>query len=245
MKKFYLLFLLLYSSVTYAKTSIQDFNFLIKSISAIFASEVADLSATLTFTLKQDPTGKPNAYASKRENNIWEVTIISTLLELDQISTSSLAMILCHEIGHFIGGKPYVIGRRLTPAVVQRAPKNMSAEGQADFFAAQICFPALINEYPEIINQVNFYPVNQIAVKDCQNEICKKSIHTSYETILVYQELMKQLGAHESFFGHLKNETSDRTLNFVSEYPTLDCRFETFVNAITGAEMRPSCWFVD
>lgn len=249
MKKILVVLLCLSSYMTFAKVSEAEFEYISGSLSRIFDNEFSELSSSLKISLKRAPNDKPNAFAAKREQGIWEVTIISSLLNLEQLSPASLGMILCHEVGHFIGGTPYVVGRQLTAAVRARAPKKMSAEGQADYFASQICFKKLIQEVPEILNQIHFYPIDTVTKNECADENCAKAIHAAYETTLVYQELMRHLDVNENFSGHLNNEASERTLDYVGEYPTLDCRFETFVNGLTcnedNCENRPICWFRD
>ena len=249
MKRILIILFCLSANMISAKVNEIDFHHLSSSLIRIYSKQIQELSGNLKITLKDAHNENPNSYASKRENGVWEVTIISSLLQLEQIGPASLGMILCHEIGHFLGGHPYVIGRQLTAAVRARAPKKMSAEGQADYFASQFCFKELVHTLPGLLYETHFYPIDTVTENNCQDDTCIKSIHTSYETTLVYQELMRHFDVHESFFGNLDSPPTDRTLNYVGEYPTLECRFETFVSGLTCDETkcpsRPSCWFLN
>ncbi|EQC44514.1 peptidase, M48 domain protein [Bacteriovorax sp. BSW11_IV] len=221
-------------------------------------SDKIDNKIELKFTTKVNEL--PNAFAKKNGKDVWEITVHDSLLTLNNISSSSLAMILCHEVGHFMGDKPYVQGRQLTPAVRSRAPKEMSCEGQADYYAATSCLKDLIANAPELFNDHQIFPnlfsLNDECQKNRDPKICENMLHISYETTLVYQDLMRALDVHERFQGILNNNSAERTLNYVGEYPTLDCRFETFVRGTLCNEentkeceqsqwSRPSCWFVD
>lgn len=252
--------LLLLGSASFAAVKESDFLEISSHIKNIYKEKAKEKSATILFTLKKGQD-LPNAYAAKRNKITWEITVIESLLKLEKQSPSSLAMILCHEMGHFLGGGPFVIGRQLTPAVRSRAPKEMSCEGQADFFAGAECFKELTLRIPNILNNQEYFLPAAGVSQNCEKttshineiEICKKRIHASYQTILVYQELLLKLKMPERFSARVDNEPSENTLNQVGEYPTLDCRFETLVkgtlcSGTSGGEcidtewQRPDCW---
>lgn len=248
MFKFFMTFIFVLQFQALAKVSESDYLQITNTIKESFQDEFASQSKSLSFNLKGTENDKPNAFAAKRDNDLWEVTVMRSLLNIDVLSPSSLALILCHEVGHFLGGKPYVVGRKLTAAVTARAPKKMSAEGQADLFAAKTCFPIITNKLPELIESIEINPIVKSISHSCEDQNCLSLLSLAYETTVVYQKLMAELDAHEAFFAHLNNPATDRTLNYVGEYPTLDCRFETFVTGFSLSsedETKPTCWFLD
>lgn len=252
-----LLAITLFATTSHAAVDKNTYHKITNLIKSTLGDKI-DNKKKLKFTLKVNEL--PNAFAKKSGQDIWEITVHDSLLTLNNISSSSLAMILCHEVGHFMGHEPYVVGRQLTPAVRARAPKEMSCEGQADYYAASSCLKDLIANAPELFNDhqifPNIYSLHDECLKNRDPKVCESMLHISFETTLVYQDLMRTLDVHESFQGNLNNEATERTLDYVGEYPSLDCRFETFIRGTLCNEentkecensqwSRPSCWFMD
>lgn len=260
MVKYILIALFLFSQKSFASVSKDDYLTLTNALSSIYGKKIEASNNTLKFTLKNSDQA-PNAYASKSSEGLWEVTVISSLLALKEQTTASLGIILCHEVGHFLGGEPYVVGIQLTPAVRSRAPKKMSCEGQADYFATSECMKALALKVPELFkgNEGLLNPmVNQYCAESyLENKdisLCQETLIASYQATLVYQKIMDGLNVPASFLGKIDNESTDRTLNNVGEYPSLDCRYETFIKGTLCSSLngnvcndlkwsRPACWF--
>lgn len=66
-----------------------------------------------------------NAYATRSGNN-WEVHMYGGLARRPEITQDGFAMVACHEVGHHLGGFPYV----------QSWAAN---EGQSDYFSSISC----------------------------------------------------------------------------------------------------------
>jgi len=254
MKYVILSFVFLCFSNTFGKVSEKEFEFISEAIQSIYSDEIKNEVDELDFILSKDSQKKANAFAKRRKDK-WEITVVSSLLDLKSVTPATLGMIMCHEMGHFMGGAPYVVGRPITSVLRGRAPRKMSCEGQADFFGSSDCFKKLVKRLPWILNVLKIYPALDEITKNCDgDETCKQLIYASYETVLTYQELLTQYGVHEGFQGHMDTLDSDRTLDFVGEYPSLECRFHTFVNGILCPSLnsnecvdmkwsRPACWY--
>lgn len=244
----------------FASVNKLDYLKLTTALSSIYEKRIAEKSGQLKFTLK-DSDQAPNAYATKNADGPWEVIVISSLLALNEQTTASLGIILCHEVGHFLGGEPYVVGVQLTPAVRSRAPKKMSCEGQADYFATSECIKALAIRIPDLFRD-NKGLLNPMTSQYCEESyvelkdihLCKETLVASYQATIVYQKIMEELNVPATFFGKIDNESTDRTLNYVGEYPSLDCRYETFITGTLCSRLkgnvcndlkwtRPACWF--
>ncbi|MCF8060567.1 MAG: hypothetical protein K9K67_14795 [Bacteriovoracaceae bacterium] len=89
----------------------------------IFQSKGAQLSVQ---RLWSDAT--VNAYAT-RQGNEWIVQMYGGLARHGEITTDGFALVLCHEIGHHLGGVPRYPGTN----------GWASNEGQSDYFAATKC----------------------------------------------------------------------------------------------------------
>lgn len=78
-----------------------------------------------------------------------------------ELSEDAVSLMLCHEIGHIAGGKPY---RKFNYADIP-----FSKEAAADFFATSICMPILLKHQ----NNLNFtkFMSDEKIKKICENEV--------------------------------------------------------------------------
>lgn len=107
----------------------EQFNEAIESVESVYAPIVASMGGKLVVSRAwSDPT--VNAYAQRQGNN-WMVNMFGGLARHQTITKDGFSLVVCHEIGHHIGG----------------APKKASAwsntwasnEGQSDYFATLKC----------------------------------------------------------------------------------------------------------
>lgn len=260
MKKYLFLILFFIGQIANASVDKADYLKITNALSSLYSQKIADQGGRLKFVLSETD-GVPNAYAAKRSEGNWEITVISSFLSLSHQTPPTLGIILCHEIGHFLGGKPYVVGKQMTAAVRAWAPKKMSVEGQADYFATSECIKSLEKKLPDLfVNNKGL--LNLPSAQECQRsytnekeiKVCNEILTASYQTILVYQQILDQLQIPSTFFAKLENSSSERTLDYVGEYPELDCRYETFIKGTLCSSLnvnecddskwaRPACWF--
>ena len=107
----------------------QQFNDVITKVETLYAPIVSNMGATLVVDRKwEDPT--VNAYAQQL-GKTWKVSMFGGLARHETITEDGLALVVCHEIGHHIGGAP----RKISPWSSPWA----SNEGQADYFATLKC----------------------------------------------------------------------------------------------------------
>ncbi len=74
-------------------------------------------------------------YDEDYRGKIAAITVTGAVARHSVITEEAFATIVCHEIGHFLGGQPAFF--------------KYSTEGQADYFAASACMRRLIPEMPE------------------------------------------------------------------------------------------------
>ncbi len=101
-----------------------QFNETIDYVYAYYAPVVSAFKAKLVVNRKWDDT-TVNAYATK-VGNTWSVAMFGGLARRPEVTTDAFALVVCHEIGHHLGGFPFVRG-------------TTADEGQADYFATQAC----------------------------------------------------------------------------------------------------------
>lgn len=103
------------------------FNDIINKVESIYSPIIQSKGGNLSVQrLWSD--GTVNAYAS-RQGNTWIVQMYGGLARHGEITEDGFALVLCHEIGHHIGGVPRYNGGN----------DWASNEGQSDYFAATKC----------------------------------------------------------------------------------------------------------
>lgn len=68
-----------------------------------------------------------NAYASQYDST-WTVSMFGGLARRSEVTPDGFAFVVCHEVGHHVGGYPFYSGENWA-----------AAEGQADYFATHTC----------------------------------------------------------------------------------------------------------
>lgn len=209
-------------------------------------SSIESLSKPLSITY-QPSTMPISAYISFNDLKKIEVRVSGSLCR-DEFSKDDLRFLLCHELGHAAGGPPFMdgIGWR-------QSGLNISAEGQADYYAASRCLPKIFADpdnreflknpslHPELKNLCRFK-------SESDRAICSRIIlaglgflkHT-HEVALEFTQVppLNHPGAPPSLEARSRFETEQTLLR---QYPSSQCRLDTVVAAIQNKE-RPSCWY--
>jgi hypothetical protein len=195
------------------------FHEVIDKVIAVYEPIVADMGAKLKVERNWDD-GTVNAYAH-RQGGTWNIAMFGGLARHETITPDGFALVVCHEIGHHIGG----------------APKKSSFwsswatnEGQADYFATLKClrkvFRAEDNE--KVLAEM---AVPQVVVDTCAKQfnnvdeqlICQRGSMAGLSTAKLFQALRKQPEAP-------KFDTPDA--NVVSRtdhnHPQTQCRLDTY-----------------
>jgi hypothetical protein len=105
-----------------------QFNAVIDKVEPIYAPIVANMGGKLRVNRKWTD-GTVNANATQM-GKTWEVNMYGGLARHEAITEDGFALVLCHEIGHHLGGAPKVSG------FMNRWASN---EGQADYFGTLKC----------------------------------------------------------------------------------------------------------
>ena len=82
----------------------ETFNAVIDSVETIYAPIVAEYGGRLKVERKWDD-GTANAYA-QRSGSTYKVSMFGGLARHETITPDGFALVVCHEIGHHIGGAP-------------------------------------------------------------------------------------------------------------------------------------------
>ncbi len=105
------------------------FNKVIDQVETVYAPIVSEMGGKLKVVRKWSD-GTVNAYA-QRQGTTYLVSMFGGLARHATITPDGLALVVCHEIGHHIGGAPKKAG--------SMGGAWASNEGQADYFATLKC----------------------------------------------------------------------------------------------------------
>jgi hypothetical protein len=236
----------------------EQFNLVISKIETIYAPIVSSLGGSLRIARKWED-GTVNANAT-RMGLTWHVNMYGGLARHEAITEDGFALVLCHELGHHIGG---------APKVLNFISKWASNEGQADYFSSLKCLrKVFLNDDNESIVQNTKAPA--ILVDACKkNHQNKDDQFICIRTGLAGQSVSNLFAAMRNQ-PEAKFETPDSTIVSMTNdrHPNYQCRLDTyFQGALCGADfnedvsqkdevqgtchqelghqlgLRPKCWF--
>lgn len=123
------------------------FNSTIDKVEAIYSPIITSMGATLNVQ-RNWTDGTVNAFAS-RSGSTWNVAMFGGLARHETITEDGFALVVCHELGHHIGGAPKKGGWFGTTWA--------SNEGQSDYFATLKCLRKVFatEDNAEVISRMN------------------------------------------------------------------------------------------
>jgi hypothetical protein len=174
-----------------------------------------------------DPT--VNANCSNIIGHI-NINMYGGLARRPEVSRDGFALVLCHELGHALGGAPYA-----NPLF------RLSAEGNADYWGAGNC----MNQMLRIIPADGDVVASEFMQKRCTENHAENSED--------YTLCVRQLAAAQSLGTMLATLSKEPAPEFSTpdllivdktnvSYPSTQCRLDSYVRGTFG-EPRPLCWY--
>lgn len=144
-------------------------------------------------------------------------------------SLVALAGILCHEVGHILGGAPH----QTIPGA-----EWSSTEGQSDFYAGRDCLPQFLEKHPELV--VTPEPE---ALELCEGHLlCARTATAGLELVRFFQRFDPESVAQLS----VRTPAPAVDTMLLNVYPSPQCRLDSYVQGALcqlGRECRPpACW---
>lgn len=182
----------------------------------------------------------PGAFAKwKKVRETGTITLTQTMLDLEGLTLNGLSVILCHELGHFLGGEPYVKvkGGGSTIFSFSNPFKFMSVEGQADYYATNVCLPKILErEFPNTTAQWRYFEASRWI-----EEVAEVYSHINGHFFGIEEDW--SMDGHDDSIVQKMNLTP-------GSYPSLQCRVDTMKAGLLGLlqeddVQRPNCWFVE
>lgn len=207
----------------------EEFNKAIDEVEEIYAPIIANMGAKLVIQRKWSD-GTVNAYA-QQSGKTWNVAMFGGLARHSTITKDALALVVCHEIGHHIGGAPKKGGAGgggwWGGSVGSSWASN---EGQADYFATLKCLrKAWVNDDNSAVIKTMNVPKEVVTA-------CKKTYKKNKDdNALCIRTSMagKSVGDLFSVLGKSpepKFDTPDTTIvtSTNHNHPKAQCRLDTY-----------------
>lgn len=160
-----------------------------------------------------------NAIATRQKNK-WVVIIHGGFVRRPEMTADALVIALCHEAGHLFGGYPFV------------SKDNLSSEGQADYFATQVCARALWSKQ-STLNEILGKNVSSFEKQKCDNawpgneieqNLCYRIALASNPLAILLARIFDE-DATPAFDTPALNIAP---VTLFDEYPSIQCRLDTF-----------------
>ncbi len=249
------------TSVNKSGITEEQFNSTIDRVSEVYSPIIEGMGATLN-VIRAWENGTVNAYAS-RSGNIWNVKMFGGLARHKTVTPDGFALVVCHELGHHVGGAPKY-GTRNDWA---------SNEGQADYFGTLKCFRKVF-EFDDNQTIVSSLSIPEKVKEECRASWGGDKIINANEYFLCLRSAMagKSLA---NLLAELANdseplfETPDTRVVTTTQHahPKAQCRLDTYFGgsictvphqddvdskdeilgtchqSIDTRGVRPQCWF--
>lgn len=195
----------------------EEFNEVIDEVKDIYSPRIARHLGKLTVS-RQWKNATVNAYAM-RIGPVYLVTMFGGLARHPSITRDGLSLVMCHEVGHHIGGAPKGgIGRGWS-----------SVEGQSDYFASLKCLREVFK------NSDNILMIEKMKVPSLVKNSCDDVYKTAGESAMCQRIAMAGLSV-SNLFADLKKEnpasfdTPDQRVveETYNRHPHFQCRLDTF-----------------
>ncbi len=211
-------------------------------------------------------SGKVNAFAS-RSFGVWKISMYGGLARHKDITNDAFTLVVCHEVGHHLGGAPKKTRSAGRGGIRKRWATN---EGQADYWATSKCLRRVWRgeDHKKILEKLDI--PESVKLK------CSEQFSTQEELLLCQRSSMAGLSTAQLFHSlrelpkPLSFETSDTAVvnSHFHGHPMPQCRLDTYFqgalcilseledvdqsdalvgncNRIQGEILgvRPLCWF--
>ena len=237
-----------------------EFNLIADTIANIYTQGIEALGAKITFEKKWED-GTVNAYASQAGTE-WKIALFGGLARYPGMTSDAFALVICHEVGHHIGGQP----RYLTWYGTEQWA---SCEGQSDYFAGAKCFKRYLDKRYEDegteIGDVKLDDFIPIELRWKSLTTCAQEYENDSDAMFRCAKTLDAGVAFGSVLATLAGkfptslETPDTTVVSKTNrtgYPSPQCRTDTVVNGAfckenpvseffceLGVGARPRCWY--
>lgn len=196
---------------------------LMKTFEDHFSPLVERQEGKLFFILDWD-SDRVVAEARRPNAQDWEIILHGGVIRNNSIGIAELSLILCHELGHHLGGKPTAVRDGWS-----------ACEGQADYWSSLVCIKKFKNLLSEVV------------ISDEVTKWCAKHAQASDKDCGAFTQAALNLTRFYGYFqpaGYSQLDAVDFTIatRTFFGHPAPQCRLDTLLSGyLTSA--RPACWY--
>jgi len=210
---------------TFAKSNITkaQFKSLLKKIKKTYTKRIHKKGGLFKVKAKWN-SKRVNAYAS-RIGPIWKLTALGGLARHPMINYDGFAIVLCHEMGHHLGG---------APKSTVYFKRWVSYEGQADYWATLKCFRTLFEKENNIAFVAkNFKELPVLASLKCMETYPNQERAALCIRSIMAGKVMANLIAdyHDVSFPSLDTPDAEIVDTTSYQHPSAQCRLDTYFQA--------------
>lgn len=199
----------------------KTFNDVIDKVEAIYAPIISSMGATLNVERNWDD-GTVNAYASQ-SGNTWNVAMFGGLARHEAITPDGFALVVCHELGHHIGGAP-------KKSSWWTGKSWATNEGQADYFATLKCLRKVFRaeNNAEIVAKLDVPETVQTTCAEqfseqIDQQICQRGAMAGMSTAKLFQSLRNSTTTPD-----FKTPDTKVVRKTDHNHPAFQCRLDTY-----------------
>lgn len=227
-----------YTLSSYAAVSYEEFLEL-KRVTHLVFEELRPSEKHILFVNKQPSetmerfwwdldTVNASFFKMEMGDEFWHhITVFGGFAKQPFMTADALAVTICHEIAHGLGGEPF-------------KESGSTAEGQADYFATKTCLPLFFKYYTaqtNIVGDIEY--IEDLCSREDQRDdrdYCVRSMNALKGDI----EFFRMTG-EESFYDQASPFIEDEFNHGSTYYPTAQCRIDIMIHGILNLE-RPRCF---
>lgn len=236
----------------------EQFHSIIDEIEGIYAPIVASEPSAPTLRVVRNWTdGTVNAYA-QQVGKEWRVSMFGGLARHATVTADGFALVVCHELGHHIGGAP-----RKASAWASAWASN---EGQSDYFATLKCLRRVWNDEnnTEVISSMEIpADLKEKCASTDDASLCIRGGMAGMSVARLFQSLYGEANSPK-----FETPSTKVVIKTDDNHPATQCRLDTYFQGalceksfnenvdgkseVTGTchgstgqktGLRPLCWF--
>lgn len=175
---------------------------------------------------------------SKKTDNQFSILLYGGMVRARYSTIGSVSAVICHELGHALGGPPYQI-------FPNENPHWSSAEGQSDSFAANTCLPRLYDrllvQAPRLIQPSEEPSTQSLCARSNDPKKCEWVATSGIDFIQMVQVYF-DLDTPQADPNLWTREQVSKTLH--TQYPSYQCRMDIYKSKAADPDAkRLPCWF--
>lgn len=222
-----------------------NFNLVINRVFKLYEEDAPKLGRQMKIEIADWQQPYFSAWAIDHGDDLYSINFWGGFARLPDMTIRGFVLTTCHEVGHILGGSPYHLSKH---------HKNMSSEGQADYFASALCFKAYNQIFPfSLVRDLDPYAIGKCYEKFQTGVEFEECLQVAQAGLDLSRVLAFLGDVHNPLFSTPSLSISETTL--FDSYPTVQCRLDTYLAGASSRfniksllqsqdkHLRPECWF--